>query len=545
MTHPIPEAALSQHILIVGMVGAGKTFTAKGVVERLIRDGRRTCIVDVIGVWYGLRLGCDGGGGLPLLILGGEHADIEVTEDMGTAVATLIADPAGPSALLDLSQMTGAAMRRFMTAFAAELYRLNRAPLHLIIDEADEMMPQQPMPDAMRLLGELDRIVRRGRARGFRVTMITQRPAVLHKNVVTQAATLVAMRLVSEQDRKAIEGWIKGVADTALGKKVLSALPGLDTGEGFVWSPQAGVLEKVRFPEITTLDTSRTPEHGEDALLLTDKAGLDVGAIAARLSALAGEKAQDAKPQKRPVRDDREHQAARKDAHAAGWKVGYADGLASAAASVRELLRQLEEPKDDRHLEVARQIQAMPIPDAEREPARTILQSSRPAPASTEGKRPSGVQRMLNVLVSRHPAKLTRAQLGTLAGLKSNTGSFGNNLGALRRDGYMLEAGQECWASPKAVEEFGAAVAPVTPEEVRAMWRSAIGGGGVQRMFDHLVDIYPADITRTALAFACGLQPNTGSYGNNLGTLRRNNLIVEDRARSTLRLSADLFDGDA
>jgi DNA helicase HerA-like ATPase len=39
--HPVPDAALDADIAILGKKGRGKTFTAKGIVERLLHMGRR------------------------------------------------------------------------------------------------------------------------------------------------------------------------------------------------------------------------------------------------------------------------------------------------------------------------------------------------------------------------------------------------------------------------------------------------------------------------------------------------------------------------
>lgn len=148
----------------------------------------------------------------------------------------------------------------------------------------DAFAPQSPMPEAMRMKGAVDKIARRGRVKGFRLLTITQRPAVLDKSVLSQIATLVAMKLTSAQDRKAIEAWIKGSADEGQAKAVLGSLAKLGRGEGWIWSPAAGVLERVTFPPISTLDTSRTPEHGEAIVEARAAATVDIGAIRAALS---------------------------------------------------------------------------------------------------------------------------------------------------------------------------------------------------------------------------------------------------------------------
>jgi uncharacterized protein len=61
------------------------------------------------------------------------------------------------------------------------------------------------MGELIRVLGEVDRIARRGRGFGFRLISITQRPAKLNKDVLTQLSTVVALGVISPQDRDAIK----------------------------------------------------------------------------------------------------------------------------------------------------------------------------------------------------------------------------------------------------------------------------------------------------------------------------------------------------
>lgn len=261
--HPIPRECLRQHVAVLGKTGSGKTYAAKGMVEQLIRENARVCILDPTGAWWGLRLEADGKGrGLPVVILGGDHADVPINESAGAAVGEMVATQQ-MQVIVDLSRTTLGERRRFVEHFAERVFEKNRGVLHLVIDEADEFAPQSPPPGTERMLGAIDRIVRRGRLKGFRVMMITQRPAVLNKNVLTQANTLVAMRLPASQDRKAIELWIKGQADEAKAAGLLGSLASLKRGEGWIWAPEQGVLSRHVFPSIRTFDSSRTPEDGE------------------------------------------------------------------------------------------------------------------------------------------------------------------------------------------------------------------------------------------------------------------------------------------
>ena len=116
----LPFSALDARLAIVGTSGSGKTYAAKGLVERLMDGGARVCVVDPLGVWWGLRLGPDGAApsGYPVVVFGGQHADAALDENMGAALGRLVGTH--PLAcVVDVSDLGSAAVRRgFMTAFA-------------------------------------------------------------------------------------------------------------------------------------------------------------------------------------------------------------------------------------------------------------------------------------------------------------------------------------------------------------------------------------------------------------------------------------------
>src|SRR5712691_2454742 len=246
----------------------------------------RVAIVDPLGVWWGLRASADGSAaGSPVVVFGGKHADVPITAEMGAALGRMIASEA-LACVVDLSELgSNAARRRFMAAFSEALYETNEEPLHLVLDEADLWAPQRPIKGWESLLGHIEEIVRRGRVRGFIPWLITQRPAVVHKDVLSQADILSAMKLTSSQDRDAIGGWIEGQADRQEGKRILGDLPRLQRGEGYLWAPAHDILHRVAFPPIRTFDSSRTPKRGERLAIPRTLAEVDLTAIVTALTA--------------------------------------------------------------------------------------------------------------------------------------------------------------------------------------------------------------------------------------------------------------------
>lgn len=301
----VPEEALNKGIAIIGKTGSGKSHAAKGLVEHLLRAERRVCIIDPTSVWWGLRSSADGKRpGFPIVVFGGDKAAVPINDQSGDALAEIVAAQNLPS-VIDVSEMTMGGRTRFMTAFLEKLYAKNRLPLNLIIDEAEMFAPQQPMPDQTVMLSRMEQIARRGRVRGFRLWQITQRPASLHKSVLSQADTLIAMKLVSPQDRNALGDWIKGQADVQEGKDVLADLPKLPRGTGWVWVPEQGILQRTEFPELTTFDSGRTPEHADAAIAPPQRlADVDVSGLVAALADTAAEaKANDPKTLHRRIHE--------------------------------------------------------------------------------------------------------------------------------------------------------------------------------------------------------------------------------------------------
>jgi hypothetical protein len=262
----LPLDAVTQTFAILAKRGVGKTYTASVMTEEMLKASLQVVVIDPVGVWWGLRAGADKKSeGLEIIVMGGPHADVPLEPTAGEVTADFVVD-SGRSVLLDLSGFRKGDMIRFMTAFAETLYRKNRAPLHLMVDEADAFAPQKTMhgEGAERLLGAMEDIVRRGRARGLGVTLVTQRAAVLNKNVLTQIEVLVALRTIAPQDREAIDAWIHVHGTPKQREKLMESLPSLPIGTAWFWSPGwLDLFRQVKVRKRETFDSSATPKVGQ------------------------------------------------------------------------------------------------------------------------------------------------------------------------------------------------------------------------------------------------------------------------------------------
>lgn len=290
MRHPIPRDALDDRLGFIGTSGSGKTYNAGSAVEILLSNKQRVVIIDPLGVWWGLRLNSDGKAkGFDIAIFGGPHGDLPLTENAGALIGET-AIGMTESCIIDLSELKSrAAERRFMVAFLETIYRKATGdPFHLIVDEADLFAPQRPQAGDEVLLGHMENIVRRGRVKGFIPWIISQRPAVVNKNVLSQVDGLLAFKLTSVQDRDALDSWIEGQADKAQGKEIKASLPTLQIGQGIVWLPGHQILRTADFPKKATFDSSRRLKRGEKSKARSLKP-LNLAALKERLAAVEKE----------------------------------------------------------------------------------------------------------------------------------------------------------------------------------------------------------------------------------------------------------------
>jgi hypothetical protein len=285
----LPLDVVTQPIAILARRGAGKTYTASVIVEEVIGAKVPVVVLDPTGAWWGLRSSVDGDRpGLPVIIFGGDHGDVPLEPTAGKVIADVVIEHPG-AYVVDLSSFESkAAEVRFAAEFLERLYRAKKretGPLLLVVDEADIFAPQRPIPgtESPRTLGATEAIVRRGRIKGLGNLLITQRAAVLNKNVLTQTEVLVVMQTTGPQDRAAIDEWIAGNGTREERDEVLGSLASMERGEAWVWSPSfLRILQRVRIRARTTFDSSRTPEAGEVAIAPRAFAKVDLEQLGAR-----------------------------------------------------------------------------------------------------------------------------------------------------------------------------------------------------------------------------------------------------------------------
>lgn len=554
MTLPIPDVALDDRLGFVGTAGSGKSYAAMGRVERLLAKRARVCCIDPLGVFWGLRLKPDGKSesGFSIPIFGGPHGDLPLTEHSGALIGETVAGMA-ESCIVDLSEIgTKAGERRFMLYFLTALYRKSKdEPLHLVIDEADMFAPQKindKEGEASKLLGMMETVVRRGRIKGFIPWLITQRPAVIAKDVLSQVDGLVAFKLTSSQDRDAISAWVEGSADKEDWKTMRAALPAMERGQGVVWIPGRGIMDTVRFPEKLTFDSSRTPKRGEKKSTASLKP-LDLGSLKERLAKVDAEtKANDPRALKAEIvrltklagGKSSDKNVVDSEALARAEQRGYKKGFDVAAREGKKAFDEFRIAarqaigQADLAVKNHKVRDYVPLPVQFITAERRIVRPVRSAPASNgDGALPKG-ERLCLAAMAQHENGITRQHITVITGYKRSTRDA--YIQRLREKEFCREAGGRLFSTESGFNALGLYDPLPTGEELQQHVLNTLPEGE-RAVLATLLPVYPEGVDRDAISDATGYKRSTrDAYIQRLSTRE---LVNVDQGM--VRASEDLF----
>lgn len=556
-----PPRAITETFGILATRGAGKSNTGAVMAEEMFKTGLPFVVIDPVRAWYGLRSSRDGKRpGLPIPIFGGRYGDVPLTRESGVLIADLIVQKR-LSCVLDLSEFESeAAKKTFLLDFAKRLYQKNEAPLHLFLEEADDYIPQRPMRDEAYLLRAWENIVRRGRARGLGITLITQRSASLNKNVLTQVQTLIPMRTTGPQDIAAIREWVKYHQQ---GETLLESLPGLKDGEAWVWSPHfLGKMVRVRFRLRDTYDSGATPTV-RAARAPATLADIDLRAIKAKMQeTIAHAKADDpkllraeisrlqAEVNKKSVptpaekyrqysvsKRDQRHlvvliQRARSQADTAERASKHAAKAAERLATVADMFRNRVTVLETR----IPGVHIAPLPTLVRTPQATRLPRQDTSVHVGDSALGAGERAVLTSIAQHGLEGIRREEVTILTGYKRSTRDA--YLQRLLTKGLIERNSVGVVVTGHGTSVLGDDFTPLpTGDALLKHWLGLLPEGE-RRCCEVIVNVYPNAITRESLSEKTGYKRSTrDAYVQRLRTRR---LIVAER-NGQLRASERLF----
>jgi len=556
-----PDAALSQHIAIVGKTGSGKTSTAKLAVEQVAGAGARVCVLDPIkSDWWGITSSADGKRpGLPFHILGGPHGHVPLHESAGKAIGELVATGALPLSIIDMALFEPGGHAKFFVDFARTLLRKTRGVVYLVIEESHLFAPKERsgIGNENMAIHYAKLIATAGRSKGIRMMVLTQRTQALHNALLGSCDTLIAQRFTAPADQEPIVKWLKANVSKEVREQVERSLSSLPTGQGWICSGEAGLFERVAFPRIKTYDNTATPTgDGSDHKVATAPIDLE------RLRAIMGDAVQQAEAEDpRVLRAElakvrKELASALKNSGAGGIAEAEAQRRVMAAvaaereASKRELEKVTKPLAQIRDLAMQalgtgfaamtrEPVAAAPAPEPPRQPAAapglariiSSLSGGRSAPRSAVPAS-DGIsapqQRILDALAWFEAIGVPdprRSPLGAVAGSSPKSSGFEKNLSTLRTGGRIdyPDRGRVVLTDAGRAAANRPSIQPTEDALHEAIYRMVSGPQSI--LLRVLVALRGKPIGRDELAQRAGVSPASSGFEKNISTLRSFELI--------------------
>lgn len=574
----LPLEFVTKTTAILAQRRKGKTYTASVIAEELVASQQPFVALDPTGAWWGLLASGNGRDpGLPVVVLGGQHGHVPLERTGGHLVADLVVDHPGYY-VIDFSLFESAnAERQFATDFAERLYRLKGHagkdfPLHLFVDEADRFVPQRSPSGDQRMLGAFEAIVRRGGLRGLGTTLISQRSAVVNKNVLEQIDCLITLRTVGPNDQAAIEGYIKAHGSEHERQAMMRSLASLDLGEAWVWEPGAepALFERIRVRARHTFNSSATPKPGEKRVEPRKLAEVDIAAVRQRMAdTIERAKSDDPKELRRQIADLQRQLAASKPAAKQEVKIervevpvlpepmfkALTEGnkqLLSAIADHATLYRQVIEACNAAivHRPKPAQVNRPPVPglSSKREAfavgRRSLMNHEKTSlkMRSADGGDGSLIQRSAErkvlIVLAQYPDGRSTRQVAILAGYAMGGGGFRNAVGRMRSLGLVDGRGDSLRITEAGLQALGPYEPLPTGSALAQHWLSQLDRRAEREALQALLDAYPSSLSVDEVASRTGYEAGGGGFRNALGKLRTLELVT---GRGDLRASEELF----
>jgi DNA helicase HerA-like ATPase len=141
-------------------------------------------------------------------------------------------------------------------AFDFGLWSDGASPLLFVCEEAHRYAPADSKIGFGPTRRALSRIAKEGRKYGVFLGLVTQRPAEIDPNIISQCSTMFVMRLSNDRDQALIRSAISDA-----GASMLTFVPSLGTGEVFAFGAGVPLPTRMKFREVPA-DKRPTSEAG-------------------------------------------------------------------------------------------------------------------------------------------------------------------------------------------------------------------------------------------------------------------------------------------
>lgn len=209
---------------LTGMTGSGKSWTAGLLMEEINRVGLQFVCFDVLGAHDGLAT---------LSNVESLKPSNGETVNMRGLIDRLKREPT--SFVIDISGLPLDKQQSLVSDYCEDLLTAQLGKgIMTVFEECQDFVPQQGKPVSAE---GIIRLCKLGRQNGYGVCLISQRPASVSKDALSQCSVYMIHNLVNHRDLKAVEDQMGFGADRTQVKKLLGGIASASQGEVVCYSP--------------------------------------------------------------------------------------------------------------------------------------------------------------------------------------------------------------------------------------------------------------------------------------------------------------------
>ena len=242
-----PLKFLYQVIFVGGKRGSGKSYTAGVMMEELERLGLQYVCFDAL----------DAHGGLDELE-GVERITPVRGESVNMVKLTKKLRDTQKSLIINISEIPLEQQQSLISEYCETLLStdMNGRGLMTIFEECQDFVPQMGRPESFH---GIVRLCKLGRSKGYGSALISQRPAAVSKEALSQASIYMVHNVINTKDINALKEQMSFGTDTSRIEKILDGIGASEPGEVVVYAPE--FLKDEGYITVGKVDRKRRTEH--------------------------------------------------------------------------------------------------------------------------------------------------------------------------------------------------------------------------------------------------------------------------------------------
>jgi len=237
-----------EKIFIGGKTGSGKSYAAGVMMEEFSRHGLQFVCFDALDAHSGLQslqnVEC-----------------IAPREDETVNLVKLVKNlkSSHNSLVINLVNLRLETQQRLLGDYCETLLAedMGGKPIMTFLEECQDFVPQMGKPFSF---SPIVRLCKLGRGKGLGATLISQRPAAIHKEALSQVSTYMVHNVINTKDLEALKNQLSFGTDKETIKKILSGISYSGPGEMVCFSPK--YFKDVGYIKVGKVDRPRRTEHG-------------------------------------------------------------------------------------------------------------------------------------------------------------------------------------------------------------------------------------------------------------------------------------------